>query len=177
MYNRISGPLLVALGAMMSTLALCARAEVPAANVAPVAVAGTTIFGATTLDLARIGYTEEEFYISGMASRYRIIDPLGTAEVIDGGHPYTSRIVVRRPIRAKDFNGTVVVEWYNVTGNQDVDVTFAAMHDYLLHQGYAFVAVSAQLVGINALRRVDPTRYGSLDATASNVDPANGKPV
>jgi len=154
-----------------------ASAEVPAASVTAISVPGTTIFGATTIDMARLGYVEEEFYISGTASRYRIANPLATAEVIDGGHPYKSRIVVRRPARANDFNGIVVVEWYNVTAGQDVDFTFAAMRDHLLREGYAFVAVSAQLVGIDALRRVDPKRYGTLGASASNVDPVTNGPV
>ena len=94
--------------------------------------------------------------------------------MIDGGFPYKSRIMVRRPARAKDFNGTVIVEWYNVTGGQDADIVFAATHDHLLRRGYAFVAVSAQLVGVNTLRTWSPARYGSLNVAASNVDPATG---
>ena len=170
--NKTLRTLLLAASALL--FAVSARAETPAATLTPVAVPDTTVFGATAVDLARFGYVEQEFYIRGTANRYRITNPLGTAEVIDGGHPYTSRILVRRPARAKDFNGIVAVEWYNVTAGQDVDFTFAAMHEHLLRQGYAFVAVSAQLVGINTLRRVSRARYGSLDATASNVDPVTG---
>jgi alpha/beta hydrolase family protein len=146
----------------------------PVATVTPVEVPGTTAFSATVLDLDRARYLEQEFYVSGIANRYRISGPLDTAQVIDSGYPYISRILVRRPARAKNFNGTVIVEWYNVTGGQDSDIVFAAIHDHLLREGYAFVAVSAQLVGVNTLRTWSPARYGSLNITASNVDPATG---
>jgi hypothetical protein len=151
---------------------------VPPAAAQPVTVQGKP-FGATNLDLARFGYVEEEYYISGKANRYRIPaanspNPLGTAQVIDGGYPYVSRILVRRPARAKDFNGVVLVEWYNVTVGQDIDFTFSAMYEHMLREGYAFVAVSAQRVGINTLRTVNSARYSSLTAEASNVDPVTG---
>src|SRR5262245_19345069 len=109
--------------ALLSSLLLAARATAapPAAQVTPVDVPNTTALGATTLDLKRADYVEEEFYISGTANRYRIVDVMGTAQLIDGGFPYKSRILVRRPKHAHDFNGTVVVEWYNVTAGQDID--------------------------------------------------------
>jgi alpha/beta hydrolase family protein len=149
------------------------HAVVPAAVPNAVTLNGAP-FDATDLNLARFGYVEKEFYLSGSANRYRIANPLGTAEVIDGGYPYVTRILVRRPKHPEHFNGIVVVEWYNVTAGQDVDFQFAAMHEHLLREGYAWVGVSAQLIGINALRTANPERYGSLTAAASNVDPVGG---
>jgi hypothetical protein len=98
-------------------------------------------------------------------------DPLATAEVVDAGHPYTTRILVRRPTDADSFNGTVIVEWFNVSLSQDVDFVFAATHDYLLSNGYAWVGVSAQLPGTNALKQANPARYSNLNLDASNDDP------
>jgi hypothetical protein len=34
-----------------------------------------------------------------------------TGSIIDGGHPYKTRILVRRPIDPRKFEGTVFVEW------------------------------------------------------------------
>jgi hypothetical protein len=34
-----------------------------------------------------------------------------TGSIIDGGHPYNTRILVRRPIDPRKFEGTVFVEW------------------------------------------------------------------
>jgi hypothetical protein len=55
------------------------------------------------------------------------------------------------------------------------DFVFAATHDYLLSNGYAWVGVSAQLTGTNALKQANPARYSNLNLDASNEDPAGEK--
>src|SRR5215475_3667125 len=93
---------LIALGLIATSL--CAAAEVPDPMVTgPVASPGITgnsahdyIFFATDHDLAVHGYVEEEFFIQGIASRYNT-PPQMTGTVIDGDHPYKTRVVVRRP--------------------------------------------------------------------------------
>jgi hypothetical protein len=64
-----------------------------------VEVANTKALGASVLDLETHGYIEQEYYLHGRAQRYRGAVPgeLDTATVIDGGHPYSTRILVRRP--------------------------------------------------------------------------------
>jgi Alpha/beta hydrolase domain len=129
------------------------------------------------------GYTEEEFFFSGEATAYEpaaalrtdgqwAVRPLGTA-------PYTTRVVVRRPAADADFNGTVVVEWLNVTAGRDSDPDFGFLYPALFAEGYAYVAVSAQRTGVEGggavlevpgvpevavlpLTQWDPERYGSL---------------
>jgi hypothetical protein len=76
---------------------------------------------------------------------------------------YTTRILVRRPADPVRFNGTVLVEWLNVTEGADLDVDWAEGHREILRGGYAYVAVSAQQAGVNALKRWDDIRYGSLN--------------
>jgi len=139
-------------------------------------------FGLSLVDLGSVGYTEQEYFVSGTANRYRMGDPAGRAytspptdaTVVDGGHAYTTRILVRRPTNAAKFNGTVVVEWMNVTLNQDAEFFYAASRDHLLSQGYAWVGVSAQLAGTKALKTVNPTRYAAINLDASNDDPLGG---
>ncbi len=139
-------------------------------------------FGAAVIDLSARGYTEQEYFVSGTANRYRMGDPVGQhyaipptdAQVVDGGHAYTTRILVRRPTDPQKFNGTVIVEWMNVTLNQDAEFFFAAAREYLLSQGYAWVGVSAQIAGTNTLKTVDPTRYATISLAASNDDPLGG---
>ena len=67
-------------------------------------------FFSTTVDLAAYDYVEEEFFLEGTANRYTT-PPLTTGSVIDSGHTYTARIIVRRPASSDDFNGTVLMEW------------------------------------------------------------------
>lgn len=132
-------------------------------------------FGSTSIDLPARGYVEEEFLVSGNGNRYRLKDPQSTAEWVDGGHPYTTRILVRRPTDPAKFNGIVLVEWFNVSGGQDIDFLFAAIRNHLIDADYAWVGVSVQAVGANTLKVADPTRYASISVAASNDDPKGGQ--
>jgi hypothetical protein len=125
-------------------------------------------FFATNHDLARWGYVEEEFFIEGTANRYTTPSRM-TGSIIDGGHPFKTRILVRRPIDAKKFEGTVFLEWSNVTNNTDSDNDWHQVHAHILRRGYAWVVVAAQRQAVHAantgLRAWNPARYGSLDLT------------
>ena len=118
-------------------------------------------FFSTWLDLAASGYVEEEFYVSGEADAYAT-DGAKLASSV----PYRTRVIVRRPVSADDFNGTVLVEWQNVTAGYDLDALWNRRH---LREGYAWVGVSAQRVGVNQLRGWSPTRYGTLDVTGAGL--------
>jgi hypothetical protein len=123
-------------------------------------------------DLAADGYLEEEFFFSGTANRYST-PALQTGAVVESGLPYQSRMIVRRPADAKRFNGTVIVEWLNVTSGYNLDAMWLTSRSHLVREGYAYVGVSAQRVGIHApvtgLRSWSPVRYGSLDVTVGGT--------
>jgi hypothetical protein len=121
-------------------------------------------FFATNHDLATNGYIEEEFFIQGTANRYST-PPLTTATIVDSDHPYMTRVVVRRPANSRSFNGTVLVEWYNVTNGFDAENTWFFGWEHILRAGYVWVGVSAQRVGVDDLKTWNPTRYGDLDVT------------
>jgi hypothetical protein len=121
-------------------------------------------FNATPMDLARQGYVEEEFFISGHASRYNT-PQMATGTVIDGGHPYKTRIVVRRPKSQSRFDGTAIVEWTNVSQGHDNEVDWFQSGAHLVHSGFAWIGVSAQRVGVDALKQWSPGRYGTLDVS------------
>ena len=61
---------------------------------------------------------------------------------------YRTRIVVRRPEKQADFNGTVVVEWLNVSGGLDANPEYTYARDEIVRRGDAWVGVSAQMIGI-----------------------------
>src|SRR3954468_16940883 len=127
-------------------------------------------FFATDHPMAVNGYVEEEYFLEGTANRYNT--PSGTAgapgttgSVIDGGHPYKTRVIVRRPANPKDFNGTALVEWTNVTNGFDAENLWFFGWEHIVRSGYAWVGVSAQRVGVDRLKSWNATRYGSLDVT------------
>lgn len=124
-------------------------------------------------------YTETEFLYSGTANRYNATvaggigsraTPSPTADIVSSGHPYTTRMVVRRPADAADFNGTVVVEWLNATSGYDVEAMWYRTHDQIMREGAVWVGITAQSVTITnptlGLKQFDPVRYGGLDLTA-----------
>ena len=49
--------------------------------------------------------------------------------------PYTTRAVVYRPINPAKFNGTVVVEWLNVSGGLDDAPDWTLAHNELVREG------------------------------------------
>ena len=120
---------------------------------------------ATALDLASLGYVEEEYFFSGTANVYNT-PPLTTATIVSSGHPYESRLIVRRPTSPEKFNGTVLVEWANVSSGFCNDRMFQLSQDHLLRAGYAYVGVCAQRVGVHGkvgLLKWSPHRYAGLD--------------
>jgi len=130
---------------------------VPGDRLAPT-VEDTYPFFSTWIDLARRGYVEEEFVLSGAADAYSV-----TGELLAEDVAYRTRIVVRRPERNRGFNGTVLVEWQNVTAGYDLDALWSP--DQIMDDGYAWVGVSAQRVGVDQLAAWSPARYGALDVT------------
>jgi hypothetical protein len=127
-------------------------------------IPGATFLGRPlSYDLAALGYSNEEFFVEGSARSY------GSAP---GEARYRTRIVVRRPLAAARFNGSVVVEWFNVSGGLDAAPDWDYAHRHLIREGFAWVGVSAQRAGIEGggfaamsfpLKTIDAKRYGSLE--------------
>jgi len=135
-------------------------------------------FTAATFDLAPYGYVEEEYFFEGAATTYDVVP--GTTLDVDGGwrlapagqRGFRTRLLVRRPAAAARFNGTVIVEWLNVSGGWDIDAVWIQVRDEILRSGSAWVGVSAQSAGVNGpavlpgvskpLVEWDWARYGTL---------------
>ncbi|HEX5586865.1 MAG TPA: alpha/beta hydrolase domain-containing protein [Acidimicrobiia bacterium] len=135
-------------------------------------------FGAATIDLAAQGYVEEEYFLAGDATRYRPVGELGTdgrwAVEADGSSPFRTRLLVRRPVDPGRFNGTVIVEWNNVSAGSEI---FEAGDTHVVFdEGFAYVGVSAQRVGVHGfaadphgLVAWDPERYGTLEIVDDGI--------
>ena len=123
------------------------------------------------------GYVEEEYFLRGQASRYdTTVDFDQTAPRIavggtegDGYFPFKTRIVVRRPANPADANGIVVAEWNNVTSTQDVEFNWFGDPYFLLKNGYTFVGVTAQTIGVASLKTFDSARYNSLTVNGNGA--------
>jgi hypothetical protein len=124
-----------------------------------------TLYG-TSFDLSKVGYKKSQFFISGTAHSYVPAEPLtsdGKWKIATGvSAPYKTRIAVYRPINPKKFNGTVVVEWLNVSGGTDDSPDWTLSHNELIRDGFAWVGVSAQQVGVDSAKTTDASEYSSL---------------
>ncbi len=135
-------------------------------------------FGASVTDLAEHGYDETEYFLEGVASRYRLTNDTSGPDAgytFDGRWPvevaatlpYRTRMVVRRPTDPSRANGTLIVSWNNVSNGYDAVVPLTPE---VFDAGHTWVGVTAQKAGIDGfpfgepmgLRTWDPTRYGDL---------------
>lgn len=139
------------------------------------------LFGgqSTNPDLALYGYIESEYFFEGTATAFER-DPTAPAWDSTGywtarpsttlaPQAYKSRMQVIQPSNPAKFNGTVIIEWLNVTAGLDTPPDYAYAHEEILRSGFIWVGISAQSVGINGglppgfgLKSWDPVRYGSL---------------
>jgi Alpha/beta hydrolase domain len=115
-----------------------------------------------SVDFAKLpsDYIAEEYFLSGEA------DAKGKAAA------FTTRMVVIRPGYDDHFNGTVIVEWLNVSGGTDAPADWNYLHREIERSGYVYIGVSAQRGGIEGtsigmpgalpLKKADPDRYKSL---------------
>lgn len=156
----------------------------PAARVAGVLDGGNGIHLAGSAPPLPAGFVETEYAVEGTAVAYTSADELpqdGVFELSEAERAdFRTRIVVRRPQSAADFNGTVVVEWLNVSAGLDASPDYTFMAAELHRGGYAWVGVSVQFIGIEGgpvlvstpggeeygagvgLAAFDPARYGEL---------------
>lgn len=139
-------------------------------------------FAAYFGDIASVGYVEAEYFLEGEARSFDLhsAPPSGRFEVSAARtQPYRTRILVRRPADPARFNGTVVVEWINVSAGYEI----ACADPVGIYDGFAWVAVSAQRVGVhgydpaipsplppgNGLRQWDPERYQDLSIPGDSL--------
>jgi hypothetical protein len=132
---------------------------------------------AQPLDLARFGYTEEEYIVSGTA---RVFDwqPQGIQPIAAG--PYTTRILIRRPTDQRHTSGTVIVEPMNPSVDIDLPIMWAESHEHFMANGVTWVGITIKPNTVKALQAFDPVRYaplampnprGAAACAATEIDP------
>ncbi len=141
------------------------------------AIPGKPLLLLGAFEIDSVGYVAEEFFVSGTASSYDPagpLDPDGQWRVTPSyAADFTTRVVAMVPADRSQFNGTVLVEWLNVSGGIDAPAVWMMAHREIVRAGYAYVAVSAQKVGVDggasllgidmSLKNQDPSRYASLN--------------
>lgn len=124
-------------------------------------------------NFAAFGFVEQEFIVSGQGRKYKGQGTLGTdgkwsVTVASDNTPFTTAMIVRRPADPAKFNGIVVVEWLNVSSGYPLDVDWGMGREAFLREGYAYVGVNAQKIGLQGVQKLK--QYGSRYAIGSIPD-------
>ncbi len=167
---RLAAALSLALAAF-SAGGLSAESALASASISSPSIAGPIpgtpyLQLGPTFDLSQVGYEQSEFFLSGTATSYLPTSPLTSdgkwSVTRNTNEPYTTRAVVYRPIDPRKFNGTVVVEWLNVSSGFDIPPEWTMMHNELVREGSVWIGVSAQRAGVQAAISNDPARYSGV---------------
>jgi len=164
----------VRLAAIAGAIMLSVAAPATPSKLGP-AIPGRLVILRDNFKAVPAGYVTEEHFLSGTAKSWRFVNgasaPQGAIEPA-GEAPFTTRLIVVRPTDPKRFNGTVLVEWLNVSGGADGAPEWTWLHREMIRKGYAYIAVSAQRIAIDGtgmammklppLKQVDPARYAAL---------------
>lgn len=108
-------------------------------------------------DVADFGYAEEEFFLSGTANVYDLVD----GELSADGDPvsYVNPIIVRRPAEAADATGVVLVEILNASDGFNGEGLFRRNWQWALDQGHTVIGLTSKPIQISSLKNYDPVRY------------------
>ncbi len=155
-----------------ATIAATASADSPTV-IPATGGAGVPFTTGMFTDVGAVGYQTSEFFVSGDAHSYGSDTPLTSdgrwnVEPDPATAAYTTRVLAFTPQDPRKFNGTVYVEWFNVSGGLDASPDWTHGHLQMVREGAAYVGVSAQAAGVNQLKSTgfpapgDPVRYASL---------------
>jgi Alpha/beta hydrolase domain len=117
------------------------------------------------------GYSENEYFVSGRGKLYeytstgiRVVSPCpASAEPLGCTRlPYTTRMLVKRPLDPHRFSGTVVIEPLNPSSGYDIANVWDRSWPYFVRRGDIFVGWTSRFEAISALKQFEPSRYAQL---------------
>lgn len=162
----------------LTALLVCASAASLAAAPQAVVTPNSTVpgFGDRLDPVVDSQFVEQEFSISGLARKYQGTGTLGAdgkwaASVVSSANPYNTMMIVRRPATAAQFNGIVIVEWLNVSTGYPLDVDWSMAHEAILREGYAYIGVNVQKVGVTGVQKLKQfgDRYAAMSIPHDDI--------
>ena len=147
---------------LVAAAMLCAQAAMALDTTHVPTGPGNTPFFSAITDIAAQGYVEDEYFVSGTANIYEYDDDLNV-QVMTPDVPYTTRIMIRRPVDPADFNGVVVFEMMNPTATWDIDFMWQYTQDLIMREGYIWVGQTIRPNAVARLKQFNPVRYDAID--------------
>ncbi len=113
--------------------------------------------------LEELGYVEEEYFMSGTANVYTEKGHDHEVEVLCPDAPYTTRLLIRRPVQRERFSGNVVIEILNASAMMDIDRMWVNTWKYLTRNGDIYIGITSKGHTIDTMKRFNPKRYALLN--------------
>ena len=157
--SALAGPLVVAAVASAATPLPHSVKPLPITNASH--PFGGAAWQLQPQNLAAHGYVEEEYLIGGKANVYEW-GAGNKAVVRTANAPYSTRLIIRRPIKRTRMSGTVVVEPLNPSNLFDLNIGWAMSGDQFMRNGDVWLGFTSKPVAVQALKTFNPQRYGSL---------------
>ena len=110
--------------------------------------------------IAESGYVEDEYVIAGTADLFGY-DADWKPVVEQASLPFVTRVLVRRPADPARASGAVVVEPLHPSG--DMASAWPRLGRMLTREGWCWVGVTQDVVGLAATKAGDEARYAELD--------------
>ena len=137
--------------------------------------AGSQPFGTAWLpeitlgvDLEAGGYFEQEYFVSGVASVWTYDElqrPVESAPDV----PFTTRVLIRRPIDAARASGVVQLE--PLHPDLDSALTWGAIHPWIIREGHTWVGVTVYShVAAQLHDLIDPVRYSAISIPSAGQE-------
>ncbi len=165
---------LLALTASFAAFALAQSVPIPKVTPVPTTATSYPFLAAShnlaPIDLAKAGYVEEEFIVSGNANVYDW-GADGKLNVKAANNPYATRILVRRPADPARFSGTALIELPNTARRADWAMMWGYTEEYLLEHGDAWVLVTMP-GSMGGVKKFNSTRYADLSYANPGTCPA-----
>lgn len=121
-------------------------------------------------DLGKLGYCEEEYFVSGFANVYDE-DDSGRMTVKKEGLPYKTRVLVRKPADADRFSGRVYLDILNATNGYDHEDLWTRIHDWCVKNGHGYIGITSKPITVLALKNFDYERYKTLNWSNGQNEP------
>ena len=118
-------------------------------------------------DLGAVGYTEQEYFISGLANAYKYNNPSNPMDdsvstLQPNPEPYTNRILVRAPKDPAKFSGNVILDLGDDVDGIETPGGWIEGHQRFVQNGDAYVLLTSLPIAIQYLQTFNAQRYAPL---------------
>lgn len=128
-------------------------------------------FARKVINVEDYGFVEEEYFVSAIANVYDFDKDKEKVFKFQENIPYTTRILVRRPLSKEKFTGRCYIDIMNASNNYDIEDLWRRSYLHIMENNHMYIGVTSKPTNILSLKNFDLDRYRSLSMPAKNPAP------